>query len=265
MSGFRGLGVDPTPGDPDSVVAAAAEYSTAAEALGQVDSALRRVGEATESWGGPAADSFAARLAALPPDLDERATTLRRAAEVLATWAQTLAGNKRTADELDAAAVALRKRISAAQDDLHDKRNALDLAATPVTAATAGIDHAAAEAALTGLETRLDEVLGRARALADDHQRAADAVADELAALSRGDLAQPDRSGQDLVRSVGGFLNRASAMSSALAGLLAPPPTGVPIPRGGAAAAVTAMASGGGHDQELVIFGETPLTGPSRR
>ncbi len=280
MNGYRGLGFDPTPGSVDAVAAAAGEYAAAAAALAGVEPALRRVGESAAAWDGAAAEGFRARLSAVPADLDQRVGALQRAAGALAEWAQTLAANKRAGNELDAAAAALRRRVDAAQDDVHGTRNALDLAATPATAARAGVDHATAEAALADLEARLADLLRQGRALRADHDRAADAAADALR------LDAPAATSA-VPRALGTLLDRVSTAAAALAGLFVPAqstgphdtaPEGYRLPGvhdrapaapGGAAAfaAGLATAPSGEHGTggELITFGGTAPAGPDRR
>ncbi|GLZ38328.1 hypothetical protein [Actinokineospora sp. NBRC 105648] len=256
MTGYRGLGFDPTPGSPDAVAAVAAEYGAAAEALAQVDPVLRRD---TTSWAGPTASAFRDRLAQLPPDLDERATALRRAADTLATWAQTLVAAKRTADELDREAVALRRRIADAQDEVHARRTDLDLASTAAAAATAAADHARAESGLADLSDRLAAVVRRARTLAADHERAAADVADALDEL-RAPGAAPATTPPDTTRGVVALLDRMSTTSAALASLFAPrrdtfarPPSALSTVASGVAVPVPPP------DRGLIIVGETAL------
>ncbi|PPK64493.1 hypothetical protein V5P93_007057 [Actinokineospora auranticolor] len=245
MSGYPGLGFDPTPGDPDAVMSVVAEYRAAAAALAAVGPDLRRVESATDGWTGPAADAFAGRVDAVPADLDTRSANLRRAADLLTTWAQTLAAGKRAADDLERAATRLRDRISDATDDLHARRTELDLAATPVAAAKAGMDHAAAEAELTALRDRLADVVRRARVLAADHERAADEVADAL---------RPAHRAKSPTSSIAALLDRVSTTSAALGGLVlsSGPPTRSTGAAGTFAAAVATGAGGGGPVIEVV-------------
>lgn len=211
---YRGLGFDPTPGDPESVSALSTRYATAADQLDAAAPEVKRAVEASREWHGATADGFRQHVQGI--DLEQRPPVLRRAATSLATWAQTLATNKRTTEELDASARALLGDIERAQDELQDKQNALDLAATPTTAASASIEVTAASTRAADLQTQLDRVLQRARQLEGEHRRAADAVAEELAAVGRGETAAPARRPSPLTASLGGLLNRGSTTAAAL-------------------------------------------------
>lgn len=242
---YRGLGFDPTPGEPDAVTATIAQFIAAAEALAAFGPAVRRAGELTEDWRGPAADAFRAALAGSPGGLEERARTLRRAAEVLDDWAGVLTANRRSTEELDERAVRLRNRLEQANDQVQDRRNALDLASTGAAAASASADLTAVTTLVADLKSALDDVLAQARTLERDHLRAADAVADEFARLRGEDV--PRRPGSErFLITVGDTLSRSSHTSTALAALLAsrtaaaePPPTGA------AATLAEALRSGG--------------------
>jgi hypothetical protein len=246
---YHGLGFDPAPGDLDAVAAAAARFTAAAEALAGIDPALRRTGEATADWHGAAAEAFRARLRDTPAGFEDRRLGLRRAADALDRWAGVLAANRRRAEELDQLARRLRTRIGAALDEVTDRRNAADLAATSAAAATAGADLAAASARLTELEAELAEVLDRARRLERDHLRAADACADELVRARGSEPARPERN--PVLGTVAGMLGRSSRTADTLAGLLLPAgrPAAVPErgPAGGAAALAGALRPSGGN------------------
>jgi type VII secretion system ESX-1 substrate len=269
---YRGLGFDPTPGEVGSVTQAMAQFTEAADALDAVDPGLRRAEDLSRGWHGAAAEAFRSRLRRAPGDLEVRQRSLRQAAEVLGRWAETLGANQRRAEELDGQAVRLRRLIEAARDNLQDRQNALDLAATSAAAASASMELTAASTRIADLSVALEEVLGRARTLAGDHRRAADAAADELARIRDGDEARPAPPGQPVLRALGDLLGRASQTSTALADLVAPPryasETVPPRAAGGAAAALAGAlaapaATGTG---ELEVLGEFVLrAGGDRR
>lgn len=258
MVTYRGLEFDPTPGRLDDVEHAITQLTSAADALASVEPALRDAARHSQGWHGTAADAFRARLAAAPHDLPTRERALRDAAAVLTRWAGTLAENQRLTEELDASAVRIRARLRAALDDVQDKQDALDLAATPAAAAGASIELSGARGRVADLERALADVLSRARALERDHLRAAEETA---AALHAGELPEP-RPASPAIRALAGVLDTASATSATLAGALSAPGSGsrpVDAPAGAGAAFAGALSGGARPSGELIVFGETPL------
>jgi hypothetical protein len=233
---YQGLGFDPTPGEPSAVTQAITQLTAAADALADVQPALRRAAERSQPWHGAAADAFRAKLHDAPDDSVE--TRLRRAAAALDRWAEVLTANKRRAEELDTRAVRLRKRLDIARDLLADKQNARDLAGTGAAAAGAAADLASVVTLTADLESTLDDVLAEARTLERDHLRAADAIAGELAG---GGIPLP---ATEFVvgRVVAEALRTTSQTSSALAGLLLPA-GGASVPTGAAGALAAALAA----------------------
>jgi hypothetical protein len=266
---YRGLEFDPTPGRRDDVGQAITQLVSAADALASVEPALRDAARHSQGWRGAAAEAFRTRLAATPRDFHTRERSLRDAVAVLASWAGTLAENQRLTEELDAAAVRIRARLRAARDDVADKQNALDLAATPAGAAGASIELSGARGRVADLEQELADVLARARALARDHLRAAEETAE---ALPGGGPPAP-RPASLAVRALAGMLDTASATSATLAAVLSWPgsSSAADVPAGarpaagsagsGAAGAFAGALSGGvlRPSGELIVFGETPL------
>ncbi len=242
---YRGLGFDPTPGSVDAVAQTIAQLRAAADALASVAPAVRAASRQASSWEGAAADAFRARAAV--PDAD--VAPLRAAIPVLEQWAETLAANRRRAEELDATALRLRRALDDARDALQDKQNALDLAATPAAAAGASVEVAAATDRVAAAEAALDAVLSDARVLARDHQRAADEAAAVL------DTGPPPVADRPAVRALAGVLDRSSRLSASLGALVARGTFTPPAP-GAAAAAVVGPFQGTG---ELIVLGETPL------
>lgn len=253
MTVFRGLGFDPTPGRLDAVAHMVDQLTAAAEAFESVVPALRATEQRSRSWEGAAAEAFRTRLRNAPDPRVARASVA-----VLDRWARTLAANQRQAEELDAAAVRLRRQVSDALDMVQDKQNALDLASTASAVASASVAVSAATSQVGSLESELSRVLDRARTLERDHRRAADEVAAELAALRDGEVAQP-RVDRPAIRALAGVLGRSSGLSASLAGLLTPGAvSGTPSGAGSAfAAGLSSPAAGAG---ELIVFGETRLS-----
>lgn len=236
---YRGLGFDPTPGDLDSVTQTATKFTTAADQLAAAEPAVRRALAAGEQWHGAGSDAFREHLAGVPESLAQRPSTLRAAAAVLEDWAQTLSTHKGRAEDLDRTALSLRRDLDAARDDLQEKQNTSDLAATPTAAASASLEAAAATRRVSDLEQRLDVVLGQARDLARTHQLAADQVAAQLT----GEPTQRDTSA--FSRSLGDSLRRgtglATSLASAFGGRPARPST---VPTGAASALASALSGG---------------------
>lgn len=263
MSTYRGLEFDPTPGSPDAVQAAITQLTSADSALGTVEPALRDAGRQSAGWEGAAAETFRDRLRATPSDFDATQRRLRDAVAVLERWARTLADNQRRAHDLDTTAVRLRRELSDARDVQGDKQNALDLAATPSVAAGASIELTGANNRVADLEARLAEVLDEARALEREHRRAADDVADELAAA--GSATPAPRAESPAVRALAGVLGQASRTTAALGALLRPVgATPEEFAGGGPGALADALPGGGFRPSgELIVFGETPLRADS--
>jgi hypothetical protein len=236
---YHGLGFDPAPGDPDAVAQLITQYTAVAGALAGVQPALRQAGELSQDWHGMAAGTFRQRLQNIPSGLDSQEQLLRKAVEVLGRWAEVLGANRRLAEELDARAVRLRRRIEAATDEVQDRRTNADLAGTLAASASATADLAAATNRLADLESELAEVLAAARGLERDHLRAADAFADELGEARGGVLLRAAPAVRPFTRTAGQLLDRASRTAGTLAGLLLPRGTGTAPPQAaGALAAV---------------------------
>ncbi|RZS40943.1 hypothetical protein EV193_103261 [Herbihabitans rhizosphaerae] len=219
---YRGLGFDPTPGDVDAAAAASAQLGEAARSAAAALPELRRAAEETEHWRGDASAGFRKRVGAHPSTVDSSTDTLLRAARVLGDWVAALTANKRRADELDTKAVALRRELDIARDTLQDKQNALDLAATPATVASASAEKTVAERRVSEVDSKLAEVIRAAHRLESDHRRAADRVAAELEAITSGRAPEPAPD-DTRVRALVGVLGRASATCSSLATMLASP------------------------------------------
>ncbi|MCA1655558.1 MAG: hypothetical protein LC635_03740 [Pseudonocardiaceae bacterium] len=243
MVTYRGLGFDPTPGSVDAVAQTVERLRVAVDALSSVEPSLRTAARHAAQWHGAAAEAFRAGLA-VPAVSPEQ---LRAAIPVLEQWAATLAANRRRAEELDAAAVRLRRQLDDARDALQDKQNALDLAATPAAAAGASVEVASATSRIAATESALEAVLADARALARAHLRAADEAA---AALDAGSGPVSDR---PAIRALAGVLGRSSRTSAVLAGLVAPG-TCTPPPAGAVAAAARPQPFTG--TGELIVLGE---------
>jgi len=260
---YRGLEFDPTPGRVDAVHAAIAQLSSADSALGTVEPALREAERRSAGWQGDAAETFRGRLRDTPSDFDATQQRLRQAVAVLERWSATLAANQRDAESLDAEAVRIRRRLSDARDVLQDKQNAVDLASTPTAAAGASMELSGAANQVAELEARLDEVLGKARALAGEHQRAADEAADELAAAGSADLVSRAVT-RSPIHALAGVLSDASRTAATIGGLLRPPgAVAHPVAAGAPGSFAAALAGGLRPTGEPIVLGETPLRADS--
>jgi uncharacterized protein YukE len=138
--------------------------------------ALTVPGAPPEQWTGAAAEGFRTRLEAVVSELTAVRRAMRAAAEVLDGWATTLLGNQRRAEELDRRALALRRALAEASDEL-DRTGAM----ASFTAAD-GEAHDRAVARHDELRRRLDDVLDEARLLERDHRAEARRVAERLRA-----------------------------------------------------------------------------------
>jgi uncharacterized protein YukE len=260
---YRGLEFDPTPGGVDAVQAAIGQLTAADSALGSVEPALRKAQRHSAGWQGDAAESFRGRLRDTPSDFDATQHRLRQAVTVLERWAEVLADNRRHTESLDAEAVRIRRELADARDRMADKQNTLDLAATPSAATGASIELAGAANRVAELESRLDEVLDKARALAREHQRAADEAADELAAAGAADLA-PRAVPRSPIHALAGVLSDASRTAATLGGLLRPPGAAAhPVAAGAPGSFAAALAGGLRPTGEQIVLGETPLLADS--
>ncbi|MEU4443002.1 hypothetical protein AB0K14_27405 [Actinosynnema sp. NPDC050801] len=209
MTDYRGLGFDPAPGHAGAVAAASERFSVA----------FGVPGEPPREWTGAAADGFRTRLEAVVSELTAVRRAMRAAAEVLDGWATTLLGNQRRAEELDRRALALRRALADAADEV-DRTGAM----AAFTAAD-GQAHERATARHDEVRRQLDEVLEEARLLARDHRAEARRVAERLRAE------EPSTAVAD---TLAGF----SAITAELASVLLGPPR--PASTRGAAAAFRA-------------------------
>lgn len=166
MADYQGLGFDPTPGNAEAVTAASQRWSAGIPSLPTI-----------EAWSGEAADAFAARLERVRADLTQIRETLRAGAGILDGWAGTILANQRRAEQLDRRALAVKRAVRDAADDVESTTTAAQFAV-----------HAEAErvAALRRhdeLTRDLDRILQTARDLESDHLITARRVADRLRAL----------------------------------------------------------------------------------
>jgi hypothetical protein len=239
---YRGLGFDPTPGSVDAVQAVVSQLRAAVDALEAAEAAVRAATRHASGWQGAAADAFRVRAAVPPKDT----ARLRAAIPVLEAWAETLAANRRRAEELDARARRLRQELEDARDAVQAKENERDLASSPAAATTAGAAVAMASDRVAALEAELAAVLAEARTLARDHLRAADEAAIALGATPS--------SNRPAVQALAGVLHRSSRMAAALGALIAPGRYTAPSP----GAVTAALSQHGAGTGEMIELNETP-------
>jgi uncharacterized protein YukE len=212
MTRYQGLGFDPAPGSPDTVMAAS-------ERCIQAVAALPTFRQDTDTWWtGAAGDAFAGRMRGLPAKVTEIQQVLRATADVLDEWASSLLANQRRAEHLDQRALRLRRAIRSASDDADNATTVAQFSTDP------DADHKRRNAVAQheGLLRELDAVLEEARMLERDHLATARRVAERLRALDTGSVdaaAQvPDRA--ELFAGVMSAVTGQSAFAGDLAGML---------------------------------------------
>jgi hypothetical protein len=241
---YRGLGFDPTPGDVGAVGALADALRTAGGQATEAHAGLRGAVAASAGWQGAAAEEFRrAGSGALPDRLLGHAEGTGQAADLLDSWAGTLSDGRLQAEQLDRRARALDDQISTAEANVEQASITLSVAGsrTQAEAAAALQEH---ERTLGQLRDRRSDVIAAARQLAGTHERAAGAVADQLAALAGGTAPTAGITGSPTVRAAGtalGALATLTRRAGAIAGL-AP---GSPAPRAGSAVGTAAAALAG--------------------
>jgi uncharacterized protein YukE len=180
---YPALGFDPAPGTPANVAAFATAFKNAAgrlqDARGEIDAVARGVG----GWEGQAAESFRNRIHGFPKKLDEAASTMTKAANLLEEWNQDLVTLQTKARAYERDAAAAKKKVKAAEDDpalslvgqFFD--NDLDLAA-----AQAKVD--AANRRLERAQGECDDIAASAETLQRHHEELSTEVAKKLGRLA---------------------------------------------------------------------------------
>ncbi|MEU4644908.1 WXG100 family type VII secretion target [Micromonospora sp. NPDC023814] len=180
---YPALGFDPAPGTPANVAAFATVLKNAAgrlqEARGEIDAVARGVG----GWEGQAAEGFRNRIHGFPKKLDEAASTMTKAADLLEEWHQDLVTLQTKARAYEQDAAAAKKKVEAAEDDpalslvgqFFD--NDLDLAAAQakVNAANRRLETAQGER---------DDIVASAETLKRHHEELSTEVAKRLGRLA---------------------------------------------------------------------------------
>lgn len=139
-----GLDEDPTPGDPDAVRTAAAQWRDASDTIARVRAGITRVGRGmTESiWEGESGHAFRERLRPLPPVLLRWGSHVDDARATASRWADTMQSCQQQADRALTHAAQVQAHLQQAQERLLQAR------VDAITATTAGLDDA--EAAVRG-------------------------------------------------------------------------------------------------------------------
>ncbi|GHF94543.1 MULTISPECIES: hypothetical protein [Amycolatopsis] len=175
MAEFRGLGFDPVPGRPDAVAEAARRCTATAARLEEIPSP----GPIPE-WAGRSAQALTTRAERAAAGLPATREALRAAAGVLEGWAGTLLAHHRRAEDLDRRAIAARRAVTAAHDDVEQAETEAQF--SPATRP----NLTAARARLAARQDDLDRVLAEARDLERAHHTEAARVAERLSALGDG-------------------------------------------------------------------------------
>jgi hypothetical protein len=233
VTDYRGLGFDPAPGSAEAVTSAGERWTGAA-----ADIVIP--GVPAESWAGEAANAFTAKLDSTRAELAATRDVLRAGAAILDTWAGEILANQRRAEQLDRRALALRKAVRAASDDVENATTTAQFVTGPA-AVDAEADLASAVRRHEDLNRELERVLREARTLESDHLAAARRVAERLRALAEGGVESAARV-PGRAESFGGIvtkLNSFSELGRGLASALLP----TPRPDTPAAGAAFAFAS----------------------
>jgi hypothetical protein len=175
MAEFRGLGFDPVPGSADAVAEAARRCVATAARLGEAPAP----GEIPE-WAGRSAQALAERAGRTRTGLAAVPDALRAAAAVLDDWAGVLLAHRRQAEVLDNRAVAARRAVVDAEDDVERAETTVQFSPG------AEADLTAAREQLAAAQQNLDRVLDEARDLERAHTTEAARVAERLRALGEG-------------------------------------------------------------------------------
>jgi len=251
LTGYAGLGFDPTPGEPGAVENALTKIADGGGKvgllLGTIDSDL----DLTDAWSGDAADEFHDNLDDIPRALTSGAESMKRAADALVTWAGQLADNKRQTEILDKLALELKEQLRAAVAALEQAQATLESArGSDTAAARAAFDRASVHA--VSVDEQLDAVIEQAKRLGDKHLAQAEATAARLADASDGDTFEPTGKAAQVVGTVGDVLGEISVWTGRaafVAALLATGPAGWTA--AGALAATTAASGLGGTGAKL--------------
>ncbi|WP_328456358.1 hypothetical protein [Amycolatopsis sp. NBC_00438] len=229
MAEFRGLGFDPVPGSADAVAEAARRCVAAAAKLGEAPAP----GEIPE-WAGRSAHALADRAGRTRTGLAALPAALRAAAAVLDDWAGVLLAHQRQAEVLDQRAVAARRAVVDAQDDVERAETTVQFSAGAEGELTA------ARSRLATAYRELDRVLEQARDLERGHRAEAARVAERLRSLGDGAPlpAAPD------FRSLATHLDSFSQAGRDLGVTVARTPVAPVTPPSGAVGAFTAALGG---------------------
>ncbi|WP_158884628.1 hypothetical protein [Amycolatopsis anabasis] len=218
---YRGLGFDPAPGSRDAVASSGARLSELAERAGTAEADLRRVTGLPAGWAGEASDAFVAGLSALARSLATVRAEFVAAARVLDDWLDKLAPNQRAAEELDRQAVALRSRLTEAEDILQRLTTEADFLNGP---ARETVDQEITEMRRRHqrYRTDLDRILDRARDLRHDHLAEAARVAERLRAVPADGPPEASPFAADPFRPATTSLDRWSSLSRQVTSVLSP-------------------------------------------
>ncbi|MDN5859597.1 MAG: hypothetical protein L0H84_13345, partial [Pseudonocardia sp.] len=264
---WPGLGFDPAPGNAGQVQHMTRQLDQVARLLGTTHARLADVQAGRGDWQGEGATAFTEKVGPLPRYLDEAATSLGRAHQVLTTWHELLAGLKKQAVALEAQAAAAQQQVTQAEqaanqagsDPLMGYVGTNQLLPPDLFAkvdAALGRSEAAV-ATLTKAYESLAELRRQGQVLLDRHDDGAHQAADGLRRADDG-LAPPEpgffENAMGWIKDHLADIADVTGAIAAIAGVIAlfPPAAPIAAPVALAAAAVTAgldIADTAIHDQ----------------
>ena len=174
---FPALGFDPAPGDVSALSSAAADVTGAGRVFADASANVSRLN--SSGWTGEAADAFRGQLQDLPRDLDLAARSHQTAAQALTDYHTGLVTRQRRGAELETQAEELRRRQDAAIAEVNRLAGQTAPSGSPeFTRLKNQYDSARSSASTIGSD--LQDVIGQARALLDQHRSAASAAAGKI-------------------------------------------------------------------------------------
>jgi len=199
---FPGIGFDPAPGSVAVLEVLAASLADTSARLREADRLLASAGRRPDGqWAGAAADAFARQASELPARVGRAGTSYGDVGRAVAAYATSLDGLQRAAHLVEADALDARRRIEAAHGQVDSARQSVTAASfaqrgadhtTPDAHAAvrqAGDAYRSASLVLGTAEDDLRRAIARARAVAEEHETAAERV---VQAIGRaGQLAPP--------------------------------------------------------------------------
>lgn len=202
---YAALGFDPAPGDVSSGTGMARTMRDVTHALGEIRAVVR--GDSEQDWKGRAADAFRDLMSEdFSPRIDEAYESFSVASRALDRWVLDL-------DVFQARAAALEREAEAARERVQSASAALSgMGEAPSGGGDQRQEYddrrSGLQTSLSSHQGELDDILARARALADEASTSAETTAGALDTAMR---AAPDEPGlwdklTDIVADIGEFL-----------------------------------------------------------